>query len=312
MILAVVLSLGAALLFAVAATIQQQAARTAAAASAPDGPPQGTVAAKLPVLRVVGDLLHSPLWLWGWVTNLAGFLTQAAALHRASVALVQPLLVTQLLFTLPLVSLRSRRWPQRREWLGGGAICGGVVVFLSVGGEISEAGAADRGRILLASASALGLATILVIVSAGRRPAVRAGAVGTAAGLFFALSAVFIKLTTTDLLHRGVGATATDWPGYALAVSTTVGLLLEQEAFSAGPLPITMSAMTITNPVASYLIGVLAFRVAPPTSPGALAAIAGSAALLTMGTVILASSRSARRDYSDAYARQRGLCSDVS
>jgi hypothetical protein len=57
-----------------------------------------------------------------------------------------------------------------------------------------------------------------------------------------------------------------------------------------------MTAMTITNPVASYLIGVLAFHVAPPTSAGKLAAIAGAAALLTFGTAILAGSPTVRRD----------------
>jgi hypothetical protein len=136
--------------------------------------------------------------------------------------------------------------------------------------------------------------------------------IAVAAGLCFALSAVFIKLTATDLLHNGVVATAIDWPGYALAGSTALGLLLEHEAFGAGPLPITMTAMTITNPVASYLIGVLAFHVAPPTSAGQLAAIAGAAALLTFGTVILAGSPTVRRDEEKGPLTQQNLAPGMS
>ncbi len=264
------------------------------------------------MLLIVLDLLRSRVWLMGWGTNVTGFLTQASALHLGSVALVQPLLVTQLLFTLPLVSWRSRRWPRQRDWLAGASICAGVVLFLSVRGGVSEPGTADRTRILIAVAAALLVITALVVASAGRTPAFHAAGMAVAAGLCFALSAVLIKLTATDLTHRGVGATAMDWPGYALAGSTLLGLLLEHEAFRGGALPITVTAMTITNPVASYLIGVLAFSVAAPTGPGSLAAIAGAAALLTIGTVVLAGSPTVRRDHAQPPAQSRLVCRDVS
>jgi hypothetical protein len=99
-----------------------------------------------------------------------------------------------------------------------------------------------------------------------------------------------MKLTSTDLLERGVMATAIDWPGYALAASTLLGLVLGQEAFATGSLAAAMAAMTIANPVASYLIGVLAFHVTPPSAPGELAAVAGAMALLAVGVVGLANS----------------------
>lgn len=294
--LVVILSLGAAFLFAAAAVFQQQATREAGAARALQPPTRTGVSGRLPVVRILRDLVRSPVWLLGWGVNLMGFLTQAAALHLGSVAFVQPLLVTQLLFTLPLVSLQGRRWPLPREWLAGGLICCGVAVFLSVRGGVHNVGSADRSRILLATAAAAGLVLLLVAASTERSRATHSALIAVAAGLCFALSAVFIKLTATDLLHRGIPATAVDWPGYALAGSTVLGLVLEQEAFRTGALPITMTAVTITNPVASYLIGVLAFDVAPPTSPGALAGIAGAAALLTIGTMILAASPTVLRD----------------
>jgi hypothetical protein len=111
-----------------------------------------------------------------------------------------------------------------------------------------------------------------------------------AAGLCFAVSAAMIKLTSEDLLHRGVAATARDWPGYALAAATLAGLLVEQGAFAAGSLPTAVASMSITNPIASYLIGVYAFGVAAPQGAGSLTALAGAAVLISIGAIGLAHS----------------------
>jgi hypothetical protein len=147
----------------------------------------------------------------------------------------------------------------------------------------------------------------LVLAAAGRPPLVHATLVSVAAGLCFAMSAVLMKLTTDDLIHRGVAATAVDWPGYSLAISTLVGLLLEQSAFATGSLSAAVAAMTITNPLASYLLGVLAFRVMPPRSPGALAALAGSGALLIIGVSALSRSPSVRRPDAVSTGPRRGM-----
>jgi drug/metabolite transporter (DMT)-like permease len=305
-VLPVLFGLLAAFLFAASASLQQHAAQRSAT-----GPEPGAAVAQSrrgrhvirpllavlrPLLRLVRGLVRTPLWLFGWVTNLVGFLVQAVALHYGSVALVQPLLVTQLLFALPLASAWGRRWPALRDWLGGIAICAGVVVFLAVRGVAPLSEEPDRPRVVLSGLAVAVLVGLLVIASAGRPPMVHATLIAVAAGLCFAMSAVLIKLTAEDLLQRGVPATAVDWPGYALAVSTLSGLLLEQGAFAAGSLSAAVAAMTITNPLASYAVGVLAFHVVPPTSPGALAALAGSGALLIIGVVTLAHSPSVHPD----------------
>ena len=105
-----------------------------------------------------------------------------------------------------------------------------------------------------------------------------------------------MKLTTADLLHRGVPATATDWPGYCLAGSTALGLLLEQQAFTAGSLPVAIAAMTMTNPTASYLLGVLAFEADVPTGPRALAMLLAAGLLLVLGVVGLAHGPAGQHD----------------
>jgi hypothetical protein len=278
----------AAFLFALSAAIEQRAARENSRRYA--APAGSTRLAKVmvPLLQLARRLLRSPLWLAGWAINLVGFMAQAVAIHLGSVALVQPLLVTQLLFAVPLAARMSRRPISQRDTLSAIAVCGGLAIFLAVRGIAPLDAEPIRWRIFLAAMSAGGLVCLLVARSAGRPPFEQTMLIATAAGLCFAMSAVFIKLTATDLVERGVVATALDWPGYALAASTATGLVLEQGAFAAGSLPTAVAAMTITNTLASYTVGVLAFHVALPTSPGALAGIAGAGALVCLGVIGLA------------------------
>ncbi|MCX5043740.1 DMT family transporter [Aldersonia sp. NBC_00410] len=296
MIIVLALGLGAAFLFALAAWYQQRAARSAVHSDLTSGReiPRATA-----LIRV---LLRSRTWLIGWVINLCGFLTQAIALHFGSVAAVQPLMSTQLLFALPLSAAEQRRWPTRRDWCAGVLVCGGLVLLLTVGDAAPLSGDPHRNRVLLATVSAIGLIAVLLALS--RRASLRTASmlIAVGAGVCFAMSAVFMKLTIDDLVNAGVTATAVDWPGYALAGSTLAGLLLEQQAFASGTLPSAVAAMSVTNPVVSLTIGLMAFDVPAPTAPGALAAIAASGVLIALGITGLANSPSMQAMYGSGAA----------
>ena len=298
MLLVVGLALAAAFLFALAASLQQHEANKANRViqhqqhrpelPRADGGRQGRRGPYL--LALARQLARSRLWRVGWAVNLAGFLAQGTALHLGSVALVQPLLVTQLIFALPLTTWWARRWPSRRDWLSGVAICCGVTLFLISHGSSTMRGEADRDRIVLAGIfTAAGIA-LLVRMSARRSPLVQAALLSVGAGLAFAYSAALMKLTAEDLVERGVAATAVDWPGYTLAASALTGVVLGQWAFATGSLPTAVATMTITNPVASYLIGILGFRIAPAASPPRVAAAAVAAAVIIVGVIGLARS----------------------
>lgn len=286
--LAIGFGLLAAFLFAASAALQQRAAHRHVPPPT-DGPPR-RLAIFFALGRLIQRLVREPLWLLGWTTNLGGFGTQALALRFGSIALVQPLLVTQLLFALPMAATAQRRRPGLRDWVSAGLICGGLVVFLAVRGVAPLEDRANRAHLLLACVTAATAVLLILFFSVGVPPLVRATMIAVAAGLCYAISAAMIKLTTDDLLTRGVAATAKDWPGYVLAASTLSGLILGQGAFAAGSLPSAVAAMSITNPVASYLLGVYAFGATPPESPGALAGLAGAGALISVGAVGLAHS----------------------
>jgi drug/metabolite transporter (DMT)-like permease len=287
----------AAFLFAAAASLQQRAAHRhpPPPAAENDGPPRRT-AVFVALWRLIQRLVREPLWLIGWTTNLVGFGAQALALRFGSVALVQPLLVTQLLFALPMAAAWQRRRPTARDWVSSALICGGLVVFFAVRGVAPLDDEANRLHLLLGCLAAAAAVLLILLFSAGMPPFVRATMIAIGAGVCFAVSAAMIKLTTDDLLVRGVAATARDWPGYALAASTLSGLLLGQGAFAAGSLPSAVAAMSITNPVVSYLLGVYAFGVEPPRTPAALAGLAGAGALISLGAIGLAHSSLVRSE----------------
>jgi drug/metabolite transporter (DMT)-like permease len=280
----------AALLFALAAMLQQRAARAAKKHSPTEGAPARGFARAVPTARLMSSLVRERIWLAGWLVNLGGFLAQAVALHLGSVEMVQPILVLQLLFSLPLTALARRTRVRPSDWVAGALVCAGVGLFLSYGGTVQETGDADRSRVLMAGMAAGALVAVLLVLAAHASPTVHVLCVSVAAGLCFAFSAVLMKLTTEDLLHRGVPATAVDWVGYALAGTTLLGLLLGQDAYATGSLAEAIAAMTITNPCASYVLGVLCYDTTVRTDAGSLAAGAGAAALLTMGVIGLSRS----------------------
>lgn len=84
----IALALVAALLFALGTVLQQKAGI--------DEPSDGAAGSLL--LRMA----RRPVWLLGIAADAGGFFAQAAALGVGKLALVQPLLVSSLVFALPL------------------------------------------------------------------------------------------------------------------------------------------------------------------------------------------------------------------
>ena len=85
MVAVTALALAAAVLFALSAFLQQRAASIIGADTASLRDASG-------VKRLLGRLVRNGSWLTGWLTNLGGVGTQAAALKVGSVAAVQPMM----------------------------------------------------------------------------------------------------------------------------------------------------------------------------------------------------------------------------
>lgn len=276
------LSLLAAFLIAASAALQQRAAGRTSFATRTDN------AHAVPGPRLLAELAREPVWVLGWVANISGFCVQAAALHLGSVAEVQPLMVCQLLFALPLGLVGTGRRMSAGAWWGAAGVCAGLAALLPARGRLPAATGVDEPRLVASIGAVAVLAGVLIALSRGRPPAVRAALFGLAAGLFCALSAVLMKEATEQLLTEGLLGAMSHWDGYAVAAAAVCSLLLGQAAYACGPLAPAVTAMNITNPVVSYVLAVLLYGVPAPDTAGQLLGVTFGAALITAGVVLLA------------------------
>ena len=67
--------------------------------------------------RLIFRLARQPIWLLGIVSMILGFLFQITALHFGDLALVQPILVVELLLVFGYLAVAGSRRVKHRDWL---------------------------------------------------------------------------------------------------------------------------------------------------------------------------------------------------
>ncbi|MFZ0171300.1 MAG: DMT family transporter [Acidimicrobiales bacterium] len=282
----ILVSLAAALAFAVAVVLQQHAAFAQ--------PAEHNLRLTL-VLR----LLRRPMWLAGLAASLVGTVLQLIALWRGSLVTVQPLLVCGLLFALPINAIwMHRRRPGARELLAAATVCIGLVVLLLAADPTRGTGTGSAEG----WAVALGSLTVAVAVLVGcslvsRAATWRAGLLAAAGGLLNGLSAAFTKGVARGMessWHRGLVAvithTLSNWELYAFGATLLLGVLLIQSAFQTGPIRWSLPALTAANPIASVLLGVTLLGEHIRSGLLPIAGAAGGLVLVVAGIMALSSS----------------------
>src|SRR4249920_1518268 len=131
--MAATLALVAAFLFALAAALQQKGALNL---------PTVSLAQPMSLVRLVGQTM----WLLGTVALLTGYLFQAGALDRGRLAIIQPLLVTTVVFALPLGYFLTKQHVGRREVLGAAVILFGLGLFTYFGDPAGGNDTAPNGQ----------------------------------------------------------------------------------------------------------------------------------------------------------------------
>jgi hypothetical protein len=260
-------------------------------------------------LRMMMDLVRDRMWLAGIGAAVASYAFQAVALATGPLSLVQPLVVSELLFAIPISARRHRARLGLREWAGLLTVTGGLAVGII---------AADphRGHPLKPFSSWIwALVTVLVIAVAG--VLIGKAISGPATASLFALSGATVMglqsalfaATIAELKHD-IGHTFVTWQPYALTAASFIGLFLVQNAYQAGPLAASMPVMDAVLPIVSIGLGVGLFGEHVRTTVFGLTGATVGIVLLVAGIVMLDTSPVVRRQQRQE-SQQRQLAADA-
>jgi drug/metabolite transporter (DMT)-like permease len=280
--MAATLALIAAFLFALAATLQQKGALNL---------PTISLADPMSLVRLAGE----KTWLLGTIALLTGYLFQAGALDRGRLSIIQPLLVTTVVFALPLGYFLTKQHVGRREVIGAVVIILGLGLFVYFG----DPAGGNENASNAAWAIAIGLLSVLsvlLLVFGGRGGlSAKAAVYGTVSGILFGLSSSLTK-PTLDYLHQSVGTMLSHWECYALAVAGALGFVLQQVSLGTGRLAPSVATVSVANPIVGILIGTLLLdeRLSRPGWHILLAVI--GLALALIGAVVISLAREAAQE----------------
>jgi hypothetical protein len=139
-----------------------------------------------------------------------------------------------------------------------------------------------------AAAMIAGIAFVCVHFGRRRQGRARALLTGIAAGLVFGIQDALTRQTLETLQSGGISALFTAWAPYALAGAGAVGIWLMQSAFNAGPLQLSLPAISAGEPLVGILLGIIVFGDRIQVAPLQLALQAGGIAALVAGVILVA------------------------
>ncbi len=235
-------------------------------------------------------LIRQPLWLLGWVALLGSLIFQALALHFGPMSLVQPILVSELVMALVVRQIWIHQNIRALTWSAALVTCAGLATFLIATSPSGVAVVPRTSAWVGPVAASAGVAALLVVGALRGSPSRRAGLLGAATGVLWALEATFIKAVTDTIAAVGIGGTLVRWPLYAFVLGGVFGLLAEQAALHVGPLKVSQPFIVIVDPVVSVVLGVWLY--AEHLRSGLVSSVLGWAGFAAMcaGVVVLTQS----------------------
>jgi hypothetical protein len=236
--------------------------------------------------RLILDLVRQPVWLIGIGATLVGFALQVVALSFGPLALVEPILVSDLIIAVLISTALRKQWDS--VLIAGVVGCAaGVAGFLVIARP-------SGGRSDVSFTAVIPLAVGLAVVLAGcltfarRNKTSGALALALACGIDYGIAAFVVKLLTADFGH-GLLHVFTHWPIYALAIVGPLGFLLNQEAFQQGILlsPV-LAIITVCDPLVSIALAHFLLNESLTDTPAAIAGQFIALAIMTTGIVVIA------------------------
>lgn len=204
--------------------------------------------------RLLLDLVRFKQFKWSIVLSGAGFGLQVLALRFAPLSVVQPLLVTGVLFYLGFAALARHHRIDRGLMLGALMALAGLSLFLLVA-RPSEGDAQFQGSAALPLGLVLvGVVLACVALASRLSDELRALPLAVATGVFYGVTAALVR----SLLATVSWSTLfTHWQLYAVIIVAPAGFLLNQNAFQVGSLgAVAVATITIGDPIVAIGAGV--------------------------------------------------------
>jgi drug/metabolite transporter (DMT)-like permease len=274
--LALLLALLCAAFFAVSSSVQHQAA---------EGAPESAEG----LLGLLGYLVRRPPWLIGQFLATCAFVLHASALHAGPIAVVQPIVVSGIVWAVPARAALSRRLPSLAELRAVLVTASGLAVFLVASNPTSgRLAGLGLGTIALVLGGVVVAAAANVAASRVRHdPRRKAFFFGVVGGVLFGLVAGMLKLTLQVVNTDGVLGLLTAWPTYGLLLAGAGGVLTNQRAYRTAGLSASMPALNIVNGMTSLTFGFTVFSEVPRHSPLFVALQAAALACMAVGLWML-------------------------
>lgn len=247
--LAVLLALLSACGNAVASVLQRKGAST-------EEPPPSS--ARFGWLRWLVGLIRRPVWLWGMAALVLSAVSQVAALAVGPLSVVQPVMTTELLFTLAVGSVVFRRPAGARTWRAFLMMAVGLGVFLGLADPTKGSTVVPGDRWLVLLGPTVLVVAALVALSLRLPSAPRATALGSATAIGFSFTAALLK----DAIGRAdVGLTVllTSWQFYTAMAVGLFSFLMLQATLRAGSLVASQPALTLGDALLSMILGAVLF-----------------------------------------------------
>jgi len=237
--------------------------------------------------RLMTDLLRKPRWLTGIGCMILGYILAAWSIGHLELSFVEPLLATNLIFALVLAVPLSRRSVKFWEVFGAAVLCTGVALLSS--SRSAKPIGLSFGSVSHWPAAAAIAALAFICVQQGRRRSSRTKAMltGVGAGLVLGIQDALTRQTLQILQSNGISGMFTSWAPYALVGAGVTGLWLMQSAFNAGPLQVSLPAISAGEPLVGILLGILVFGDRIQVSTGLLATQAAGIAALVVGVIMV-------------------------
>lgn len=202
--------------------------------------------------------LRQPVWWAGAAAIVSAAVFQVLALNGGQLAVVQPLLASELMFTLVIGTVVFRHRPDSATWWAFAMLAVGLAFFLGAASPSAGVARPSDWRWLIAGVCVLGVVAGFLLIAHLFADGVRAAILGTATAVCFASTAAVMK-EATQRFHSGLEALFTSWPLYAAAALGASGMLLLQWTLRTGTLTASQPALTLGDALVSTLLGITLF-----------------------------------------------------